>query len=163
MKEIECEHWSACGVNGGGCCAISKHGDKPSHGVCLTVCMLNNGGDEYGVSSRSSINGITNPIGNGNINFNLSQPELTKESTNPKEDGGCTSCKAKGLKRLLKGSAALLKAELGIDACPDATIIDRRNLCESCEHYDFGVCDNCGCFCAAKVKLKSETCPVGRW
>ena len=77
--------------------------------------------------------------------------------------GGCSGCKAKGLKRLLKGSAALLKAELGIDACDDATITDRRNLCESCEHYDFGVCGECGCFCAAKVKLKSEKCPKGLW
>ena len=76
---------------------------------------------------------------------------------------GCASCGAKGLRNLIVGGAKLLKSELGIDACDEATIIDRRNLCESCEHYDFGVCDKCGCFCAAKVKLKSETCPVGRW
>ena len=43
------------------------------------------------------------------------------------------------------------------------TINDRKNICESCEHYDFGVCNECGCFCSAKVKLKSEKCPVGRW
>jgi len=73
------------------------------------------------------------------------------------------SCNTCGLKRLIKGSAKLLKAELGIDASDDATIIKRRNLCEACEHYDFGVCMECGCFCAAKVKLKSEQCPKGKW
>ena len=64
---------------------------------------------------------------------------------------------------LAKGGAKLLKAELGIDACDSNTIIDRRNICESCEDYDFGVCNLCGCFCAAKVKLKSEKCPKGQW
>ena len=87
----------------------------------------------------------------------------TKQDFNKGKSGGCGGCGSKGIKRLLLGGAKLLKAELGIDACPDATIIDRRNLCESCEHYDFGVCDECGCFCAAKVKLKSEKCPKGLW
>jgi len=86
--------------------------------------------------------------------------EVTVE---PKKKKGCGSCASKGLKRLLTGGAKLLKSELGIDACDEATMIDRKNLCESCEHYDFGVCSLCGCFCAAKVKLKSELCPDERW
>jgi len=68
-----------------------------------------------------------------------------------------------GLTRLVRGAGGLLKAELGIGGADDDTIIDRKNICESCEHYDFGVCNECGCFCSAKVKLKSEKCPVGRW
>ena len=81
----------------------------------------------------------------------------------PKKNSDCATCGSKGLKSLILGGAKLLKAELGMDACDEETIIDRRNLCESCEHYDFGVCDQCGCFCAAKVKLKSEVCPKGKW
>ena len=81
----------------------------------------------------------------------------------PKKNSDCATCGSKGLKSLILGGAKLLKAELGLDACDEETIIDRRNLCESCEHYDFGVCDQCGCFCAAKVKLKSEVCPKGKW
>ena len=124
--EIGCEHWSDCGVRGGGCCAISKFGDNPSYNVCLKNCKLNT------------------------TNFG-------------KEKKGCGSCASKGLKRLLTGGAKLLKSELGIDACDEATMIDRKNLCESCEHYDFGVCTLCGCFCAAKVKLGLEKCDDGRW
>lgn len=144
MNKIDCEHWSECGVNGGGCCAISKFGNKPSHGVCLTICQLNKK-QEY--------------------EFPNSNTKNVKEASAPEvnDEGGCTSCKAKGLKRLLKGSAALLKAELGIDAADESTIAKRRATCLACDSYDFGVCNKCGCFCAAKVKLKSEACPQGKW
>jgi len=76
---------------------------------------------------------------------------------------GCGSCEKNKLKRLISGGAKLLKAELGVDAADDDTIIDRKKLCLNCPSYDFGVCDDCGCFCAAKVKLKSEVCPQGKW
>lgn len=91
------------------------------------------------------------------------QEPPTKPMPPVRVDKPCKTCGAKGIKRLLVGGAKLLKAELGVDACDEATIIDRRNICESCEEYDFGVCQKCGCFCAAKVKLKSEVCPDGRW
>ena len=31
---ISCDHWSQCGINGGGCCAADHYGGKPSFGVC---------------------------------------------------------------------------------------------------------------------------------
>ena len=68
------------------------------------------------------------------------------------KSNNCTSC-----------GATKLKVELGVDATDESTITDRKNICESCEHYDFGVCQKCGCFCSAKVRLKSEVCPEGRW
>lgn len=131
---IDCKHWKKCGVVSGGCCKIGEY-DKPSYGVCLLVCKKNTSKPEEKVAK-----------------------EMIK---NNKSD--CKTCASKGLKRLITGSAKLLKAELGIDACDSNTIIDRRNICESCEDYDFGVCNLCGCFCAAKVKLKSEKCPKGQW
>ena len=137
MKKIDCEHWSNCGVSDGGCCAISKFGDKPSTGVCLTICNLNK------------------------------QTQSLQETSPIQDELGCTSCsksKVKGLKRLLQGSAALLKAELGIDAADEATMAKRKAICLSCESYDFGVCNDCGCFTAAKIKLKTGSpCPQGKW
>jgi len=71
------------------------------------------------------------------------------------------------LLRLIKGSAKLLKSELGIDAADEETMAERKALCLSCPIYDFGVCveekGGCGCFVAAKVKLKSEACPLDKW
>lgn len=34
--KIACQHWSACGVKGGGCCALGKFGGRPSAGLCAT-------------------------------------------------------------------------------------------------------------------------------
>ena len=85
----------------------------------------------------------------------------------PKEKKKCTSCEqnrnVRSLRSLIKGGAKLLQSELGIKSAEESLIIDRRNFCESCEHYDFGVCNQCGCFCSAKVRLKSEKCPIGIW
>lgn len=81
----------------------------------------------------------------------------------PKEKGGCKTCAAKGLKRLILGGAKLLKSELGVDAADADTVESRKNTCLGCDRYNFGVCMDCGCFCAAKVKLSSEKCPIGKW
>jgi hypothetical protein len=81
-----------------------------------------------------------------------------------KKKGGCSSCAKRGLLGLIKGSANLLKSELGIDAADEKTIAKRKALCIACEAYDFGVCNDCGCFTAAKVKLKTGSpCPKGKW
>jgi hypothetical protein len=90
--------------------------------------------------------------------------EPAKENTKKKECVGCReNSKANKLKRMITGGAKLLKSELGIDASDLETIAKRRKVCESCKRYDFGICLECGCFCAAKVKLKSEACPINKW
>jgi hypothetical protein len=80
---------------------------------------------------------------------------------------GCASCAKRGLMGLITGGAKLLKAELGIDAADEATMATRKALCLKCPIYDFGVCveekGGCGCFVAAKIKLKGEECPKGKW
>lgn len=87
-----------------------------------------------------------------------------------KKGKGCSGCQKKAqnrLKRFVTGGAKLLKSELGIDAASEDTILKRKQMCESCDLYDFGVCDEskggCGCFVAAKVKLNSEKCPLDKW
>tara|TARA_Y100000310_G_C20626396_1_gene786145 strand:+ start:481 stop:945 length:465 start_codon:yes stop_codon:yes gene_type:complete len=95
------------------------------------------------------------------------KPKKNDNSVKKDKSKKCSTCGAKGLKRLLLGGSGLLKAELGIDAATSDTINDRKAICIACDLYDFGVCDEskggCGCFCAAKVKLKSEACPLNKW
>ena len=40
---VQCSHWSACGVNGGGCCDLGLYGGRPSFGVCLQHCGIYDG------------------------------------------------------------------------------------------------------------------------
>lgn len=41
----------------------------------------------------------------------------------------------------------------------------RLNTCNSCEHLLklTGNCKKCGCFVAAKTKLKQQKCPINKW
>jgi len=144
--KVDCTHWIDCATSGGGCCAIKEY-KRPSFGVCLTVCGKN-----------------TAPLTQQEKEklLSVSKEKSANEKTK-KAKKECVGCKAKGLKRLIRGGAGLLKAELGIDACNPDTILERRRVCESCEHYDFGLCTECGCILAAKVKLKSENCPLEKW
>ncbi len=105
---------------------------------------------------------------NPDIISRVDQPMKESEAFEPTPvpkgtEGGCKTCAAKGLKRLILGGAKLLKSELGIDASDEETVEKRKKLCIGCDKYDFGVCSDCGCFCAAKVKLTSEKCPIGKW
>jgi len=91
--------------------------------------------------------------------------EKNLRSKAKKKKGGCSSCgDKKGLLSLIKGSAKLLKAELGIDAADEETMAMRKEICLGCPVYDFGVCveekGGCGCFVAAKIKIKGEACPL---
>ena len=91
------------------------------------------------------------------------RPKVSPKANKDKKKAGCTGCAAKGLKRLILGGAALLKSELGVDAADQELQDKRKNICLGCESYDFGVCEDCGCFTAAKVKLKTEKCPKEKW
>ena len=76
----------------------------------------------------------------------------------------CKSCKVDKLKRFILGGTQLIKSELGIDAADEETMAKRKAICLACESYDFGVCTDCSCFTAAKVKLKTGSpCPQGKW
>ena len=98
-----------------------------------------------------------------NEEYERFQEAQNKRNEEIKDGKGCKTCAAKGLKRLIMGGAKLLKSELGIDAADAETVQNRKNICLKCEKYNFGVCEDCGCFTAAKVKLTSEKCPIGKW
>ena len=43
------------------------------------------------------------------------------------------------------------------------TSIARYEICKACPYYVSLRCKKCGCFMAAKTKLKEATCPIGKW
>lgn len=71
------------------------------------------------------------------------------------------------LYQLLTGSWGILKAKFGIKVVKDEVYKVRRQTCLACPLYDFGVCGSpkqkCGCYLAATIRLKSESCPEGLW
>jgi hypothetical protein len=95
----------------------------------------------------------------------VSEQIVVEDGVSPPREkkGGCKTCAAKGLKRLITGSAKLLKAELGIDGVSDEVYEERKKICLGCEEYDFGVCKNCSCFLSAKCKIGNESCPINKW
>jgi hypothetical protein len=61
------------------------------------------------------------------------------------------------IKAAPKVAAALVRTE-------DPALAEKRlAICKGCEHWDGNRCRKCGCFTALKVRLKSESCPVGKW
>ena len=38
--KIKCKYWEDCDILNGGCCTVGEY-DRPSFGVCLTVCTRN--------------------------------------------------------------------------------------------------------------------------
>lgn len=44
------------------------------------------------------------------------------------------------------------------------SIADRIKLCQECPDLNkLRMCKHCGCFMPAKVRLKSASCPIGKW
>ena len=98
--------------------------------------------------------------------------------------GGCSSCnqtkdaavlqeakQATGfldnVKKFAKGVPGAIKANFGADQSSLTVIQSRRAICNDCDLYDFGICNpdkgGCGCVLAWKVRVKSESCPKGKW
>ena len=41
---------------------------------------------------------------------------------------------------------------------------ERINICVQCDKFnDLGLCTECGCVMAAKVKIETSSCPLGKW
>lgn len=67
----------------------------------------------------------------------------------------CTSCSKP--KKIIKAWAAALFGRNKAMAKP------RLEICKVCPSNILGVCTHCGCPVRAKVRLKEETCPEGKW
>ncbi len=95
------------------------------------------------------------------IDVEVVKPKPPKKVTQKKECKGCSNLSK--VKNLITGSVKLLKSELGVDGTNSDELESRKKICLGCDKYDFGVCTSCGCFLSAKVKLKTEQCPEGKW
>ena len=51
----------------------------------------------------------------------------------------------------------------GFQVAPPGTLRDRAEACARCEHHTGLRCRVCGCFTAAKSRIRHERCPIGRW
>jgi len=88
-----------------------------------------------------------------------------------KPKGTCKGCdksntsndEKRSVAGIIKGAVGLAKSELGIGAASKKEIDDRRAICIGCDKQVLGVCSECGCYCAAKVKIAKERCPIGKW
>jgi|VirMetMinimDraft_7_1064189.scaffolds.fasta_scaffold07099_3 hypothetical protein len=68
-----------------------------------------------------------------------------------------------GLKSLFKIAENAAK---GVDQSVPAQVAEsRQNICNGCpKRIDLlNQCKECGCFLAAKTKIKQEKCPLDKW
>ena len=100
--------------------------------------------------------------------------KVAAEKPGGKKPCGCGKKKKKKkesflskVRYLFKGSVGLVKYARGKDRTASALIKNRQSICESCNIYDFGVCNKdkggCGCVLYYKIRVGSESCPVGKW
>lgn len=64
---------------------------------------------------------------------------------------------------VVKGVVKLAQSHLGFGIAADEVVAERRRSCESCDRWEHGRCAECGCYTHAKTRLRSESCPLGRW
>lgn len=72
---------------------------------------------------------------------------------------------------IIEGFFGYSKAILGIDESPYPLVLQRKTICDKCEHksmktdnlFSYTHCKKCGCSLDKKLKLKSSKCPVGKW
>jgi hypothetical protein len=52
-----------------------------------------------------------------------------------------------------------------VDKVSEEIAASRYEICKACPHLIKMTkqCSKCGCFMAAKVKLKEAACPIGKW
>jgi len=63
----------------------------------------------------------------------------------------------------VRGAVKLVQSEMGIGVADQATIGERRKACESCDRWEHGRCQECGCFTYSKTRLTTEGCPLNKW
>ena len=71
----------------------------------------------------------------------------------------CRGC----LDRVRNGSVGLAVAVTRGDPVPRPVRLARSESCESCGSRGGPLCRECGCVVSAKVRVASESCPLGRW
>lgn len=39
----------------------------------------------------------------------------------------------------------------------------KQKICYECKYYKNGICTECGCVIALKIRLKEASCRIGKW
>lgn len=67
------------------------------------------------------------------------------------------------------GRAAHRFARAGFATTPPEALAERQRLCRECPEWDAkalngtGRCRKCGCSTWAKLRMATESCPLGKW
>ena len=82
------------------------------------------------------------------------------------KNGNSDQCVEAGA-NIPRGLVGLLKAGLGVGIADVQTLLKRQEICLSCDHARtsngvFERCEICKCR-SAKLRLKTEKCPIGKW
>ena len=85
----------------------------------------------------------------------IKEEDLSLPSASHMASNLLTSLKKAG-KKMLKGEKL---------AASSAIAEKRITVCNECPKFmkDHGRCSLCGCFLKAKIKIASESCPIGKW
>ena len=79
------------------------------------------------------------------------EPEMPSKGQMAKNAGGAL---AKNLKSVMRGNK--------LNADPDE-VERRKAICADCEFNRKNRCLKCGCWLQYKVRLRAESCPIGKW
>lgn len=75
-----------------------------------------------------------------------------------------------GAEAIKKEASAMAPDNLSTDEmCSSEQILERYQICGSCEYFENNTCSKCGCFLSrdrifmSKLSWKEAECPVGKW
>lgn len=68
-----------------------------------------------------------------------------------------------GCRKFTTGVRGATAAILQTDPVDRAVRLSRESECHQCPQRGRMMCRKCGCVIAAKIRVASESCPIGRW
>jgi hypothetical protein len=144
---ISCDHWSQCGINGGGCCAADHYGGKPSFGVC---------------------NQCLHRVVDGALIAPQSKLELSRIAAIAETKARALAYAAAELTHATQGPAseADAAARLAICMACEHRAVEYKGMTDA---GGVGWCTKCGCgnnpraMLTVKVTLAGVECPLGKF
>jgi len=144
---ISCDHWSQCGINGGGCCAAGHYGGQPSLGVCAQC-------------PHRQVNGA--------LIAPLSKLELSRIAAIAETKSKALAYAAIELTHATQGPAseADAAARLAICMACEHRAVEYKGMKDE---GGVGWCTKCGCgnnpraLLTVKVTLAGVECPLAKW
>jgi hypothetical protein len=161
---IDCDHWSPGSDPGAGTCALGFYLGRPLERVCQDVCAARTSRKASGTSASVSVR-VATPIGKSDA----PRPGGAGPSIAPATPALAPAPPAaKALRTIAHGAAGIARALTGTGGADESLIASRTAICAGCEHAQLVAgrlqrCGLCGCATWAKVRNRTEHCPVGKW